>query len=123
MIMIFISVILMTCSTLLFSYSFRINGINRLIINAPLTIFETSVPSYLEELYFNKNQIKESYSNYLNKSIKNYCNSYEIYYRFFYPNDNSTCEDYCQGVEISVEADIFLFYKYNRTMFYLITES
>ena len=127
MILIFISAVMIMCSVNLFTISSRINGVNKTIINAPMEIFQYSVPisgSSLEiKLYFDQEMLKSKYIEYLDSTIYKFVPSYTVDFRFYDPETNITCRNDCEGVEISFDAPIIATYKFHRLMFYEIKEN
>ena len=123
MIIIFIALLLLIASYSFFSFSFMVHGLNRLIINAPRTIFECAVVSDDNgEPYYYQEEIKERYLSYLEDNIYNFVKSYETHFRFYFPTTGGLCDEKCEGVEVTISSYIAFSYTYSRTMFYEIKE-
>lgn len=123
MIIIFIAVLLMVMSYSFFAFSFAVHGINRLIVNAPKTIFEYAVVvDEQESPYYEQNEIKKRYISYIDEQIYHYVDSYDISFRFYDPKTGGLCEEKCEGVEVKITSNISFSYTYSRVMFYEITE-
>lgn len=125
MIITFISVILATIVISLFSFTVRLNGLNRLITCSPKQIFESAIPlahqDDKEYLTYDKEKVKEKYNAYLEATIYKYVSSYEVRYYFYNTENKGVCDiNDCQGVEIYFEAPITSFYTYKNQMFYEI---
>ena len=128
MIILFLALILIMTTFILFSFSYQINGINHIVTNTPHSIFEASIPLTTPEeniiLYFDQETLKNEYENYLARELKKYSSNYEVSYYFFNTSDGGYCDiNNCQGVEINLEVEIMLGMHYSRTMEYEITES
>ena len=126
MINIFLSVMMILSSICLFSITYRINGLNRTIMDAPISIFEYAIPvvTNLEEieLVFDQNNLKKKYQEYLDTTIFKYVSSYELSYRFYFPETMASCRNNCKGVEITLDAPLLITYNFHRTMYYEIKE-
>ena len=123
MIIIFIALLFLLLSFSLFSFSFAVHGINRLVINAPRTIFEYCVVADDSgDPYYEQEEIKTRYKSYLDEQIYQYVNSYELSFRFYNPNTGGLCMEKCDGVEVKITSDIAFSYSYSRVMFYEISE-
>ena len=123
MIIMFIALLFLLLSYGFFSFSFAVHGINRLVINAPKSIFEYSVvASEIGEPYYEQNEIKKRYTSYIDDHIYQYVDNYELFFRFYDPDTNGLCEEKCEGVEVKITSNIAFSYTYSRTMFYEIVE-
>lgn len=125
MILFLFSVLFMICSFSLYSFTYRVNGVSRVITYTPPTIFEIAVPLTSDDeepnFYFEREALKEKHKQYLDSSLSRYVDSYEVDYYFYNPNNNGVCEiDDCKGVEITFKTQITDFYKYENTMYYEI---
>lgn len=107
----------------MFSFSFAVHGINRLVVNAPLTIFEYCVVADESgDPYYMQEEIKKRYKSYLDEQIYQYVNEYELTFRFYNPKTGGLCMEKCDGVEVNITSDIAFSYTYSRVMFYEISE-
>lgn len=123
MINIFIALLFLLASYGLFSFSFAVHGINRLVINAPRAIFEYSVVTDInDEPYYHQDEIKKRYLSYLDDNIYQFVNEYKTTFRFYNPETGGLCDENCQGVEVKVVSSIAFSYSYSRIMFYEIRE-
>ena len=127
MIMLFLGLLLINCVFLMFSYTYQLNGINRVIIAAPIQLFETSIPLATQDkevtLYYEKETLKHNYETYLEKELTKYTSSYEVQYYFYNTNNGGFCDEKdCQGVEIDITAKIMLWMDYERVMKYEIVK-
>ena len=106
-----------------YALAFQINGINRVLVCTPVTIFESSIyhnvtetePRVLmsKELVIEK--LEKFYECELSKFTDKY--TYEIY--FYNKENGSMCvEDNCNAVEISFSASLIYSYQYHRTITY-----
>ncbi len=128
MINILIAIAFALCSFEMFYTTFRINGINRTMINLPIEIFKISIPLINEndevEAYFDKEVIEEKLKIYFDSTIPKFTSKYEISYFYYNPSDSSLCTSLkCQGVEVTCKATLSFNYKYERTMYYQIRKN
>lgn len=123
MISLFIVALIMAFSLSMFSISYKYKGMDKIVTNAPISIFELSIPVNYENittLHFESSELEKRYEEYIASSINNYANSYSIVYRYYSPIDGGIEETYPQGVEVKLIANIVLNYKFEKTMFYEI---
>jgi len=123
MINIFISLLLLVASYGLFSFSFAVHGLNRLVVAAPKSIFEYCVvASDSEVISYSEEHIKEKYISYIDDHIYRYVKSRDISFRFYSSSSGGICDEDCDGVEVSIKAYVAFSYTYQRTMYYEIKE-
>lgn len=108
-----------------FMVSYQINGINRLVVGAPLSLFETAVVLLdIDEEngpYFDKEILEENLTSFFDYHLPRYTDHYSLDYYYYNIADHSIdMDDECQAVEVKVEADLFLFKHYKKTMDYEI---
>ena len=120
-----ISFVVIYLSFSFFMMSYQINGINRLVIGAPLSLFETAINMYGIDFekgpYFDKDYLEESINAYFDYHMPKYTDDYEISFYYYNIEDHSIdMDDECRAVEVSVDTDIYLNKHYHRTMFYEI---
>lgn len=125
MIAIFISFLTIVLSFNFFMMAHQINGINRLVLSAPLSLFETAIVLYeIDEAtgpYFDKGILVDNITSYFNYHMGRYTSDYSINYYYYRPNNHSLdMSDKPKAVEVTVEADIALSFHYEKTMFYEI---
>ena len=124
MINIFLALIVGSVTFTFFHLSTSINAINRIVLNTPIEIFETSVYLLDEQsdyLYFDKTKLEEKLITYYNTGLDYYVNdlSVNIYY-FYYDGETFCVDDRCSYVKVDVVANLFLTYTYDRSMHYEI---
>lgn len=102
-----------------FTFTYRINGINRVMYNLPISLFESAVPLAQESsapiMYFDKGYLEQELTSYIDKSIYKYTDSYSLNFYYYNQEDHSICRtDYCDAVEITLSAKITLFNNYSK---------
>ena len=119
MIIMFIAVIFGLFSLQYFSLNFKIQGLNRAVISTPIELLFQDIHSVENGSKFTVEDIKNHLDDYYSKSLTKYVKDYEVTYYFYSTEDYSMClDDYCDGVEISVDAFVSLTYTYHRVMYY-----
>ena len=108
-----------------FSFTYRINGINRAVYNIPISIFEASIPLVQDtsdpKIYFDKQYLDDYLTSYFDKVIYRYTDRYSLNYYYYVQDDYSICRtDYCDAVEVTLNARITLFSDYSKTMRFYI---
>lgn len=103
--------------------AFQINGINRVVISTPVTIFETSIYHNVDEeepnVLMSKKLVTEKLDKFYQREISKFTEdfTYEIY--FYNKENGSMCvEDNCNAVEISFSASLMYNYQYHRIIHY-----
>ena len=124
----YLGILLVNLTFLMSSFVYKINGINRSIIQTPHAILEKSIPLTMQKeevtLYYDQETLKNSYESYLDRELKKYTENYTVSYYFYNTQDGGFCDvTNCQGVVIKVEAKVMLGITYKREMKYEITES
>ena len=124
----YLSIIFINYIVLIYTYTFKLSGINRVIITTPLSVFESSIPLIMQDeeigLYYDQDELKKSYENYLDRELRKYTDSYEVTYYFYNTENGGYCDiNNCQGVIINIEAKVMFNMTYKREMKYEITES
>ena len=104
-----------------FTFTYRINGINRAVYNIPISIFEASIPLVQDaeepKIYFDKDYLENYLTSYFDKVIYRYTDKYRILFYYYVQDDYSMCRtDYCDSVEVTLSARITLFSNYSKTM-------
>lgn len=120
-----ISFIVVFLSFSFFMMSYQINGINRLVIGAPLSLFETAINLYGIDFetgpYFDKEFLEENITSYFDFHMPRYTETYELSFYYYNIEDRSIdMDDECRAVEVSIDTDLFLASHYHRTMYYEI---
>ena len=107
-----------------FTLSFRLQTINRVIINTPIEIFELSIPLANideENVYFDKNKLESKVLSYYQNNISEYFKSYDVSFYYYNQADNSICvSDQCNAVEITVDGIYMFNFHYEKTIEYEI---
>lgn len=116
MIVVLVAMSLLVLSFGMFTLSFQVTGLNRLIIFTPASIVEQAV--HIEgdySLYFEFWDVEEKFNSYYEGKIDVYCNDYEIDYYFYIQENHSYCiGQYCNAVEVEVNANLSFNYHYHR---------
>ena len=105
--------------------SYQANGINRLVMSMPLSLFETAIEmldiNEEEGPYFNKEELEDNLTSYFDFHLPRYTNDYSLNLYYYNIIDRSIdMDDECQAVEVKVETDLILFKHYAKTMYYEI---
>ena len=125
MINMIISFLVVTLSFNFFMMSYQVNGLNRLVMNAPISLFETAIElmDINEESgpIFNKETLEGNLTSYFDFSLPKYTEDYEVSFYYYNPSDHSVCiDEKAKAVEVSVSASFIFAYQYQKTMFYEI---
>ena len=123
MINMIISFMVVILSFNFFMMSYQVNGVNRLVMNAPIALFETSLEllDIAEDKgpIFNKDILEENLTSYFDYSFPHYTDDYEVSFYYYNPSDHSVClDEKCRAVEVKVSAAFIFMYRYEKTMFY-----
>ena len=123
----FIALVVMILSFQCFTITYRLNGINRILFEIPLSIFEVSIPLVQEEdditIYFAKEELIKELNYYFDTKLPLYTDQYQIDYYFTKTGDSSMCLDnHCTAIEISLSANIVFFSQYQNMARYEIRE-
>ena len=108
-----------------FTFTYRINGINRVMFNMPISIFEASIPLVQDTsepiLYFDREYLLNELTSYVDKSIYKYTDRYSLDLYYYDQDDYSICRgDYCNAVDVTLNTRITLFDDYSKTMRFYI---
>lgn len=108
-----------------FMMSYQINGINRLVMSAPMSLYETAINVFdIDEEtgpYFDKEILEENITSYFTFHMPRYTDDYELDFYYYNPSDHSLdMNDEVKAVEVTLEANIVLHYRYQKTMYYEI---
>ena len=125
MINMIISFMVVVLSFNFFMMSYQVNGLNRLVMNAPISLFETAIElmDINEESgpIFNKETLERNLTSYFDFSLPHYTEDYEVGFYYYNPIDHSVCiDENAKAVEVSVSASFIFAYQYQKTMFYEI---
>ena len=108
-----------------FMMSYQINGVNRLVLGAPLSLFETAINMYnIDESVgptFDKELLEDNLTSYFAYHLPKYTDIYSLDFYYYNPEDHSLdMDDETKAVEVSVNAELMLTKHYSKTMFYEI---
>jgi len=125
MVTIIISFLVVVLSFNFFMMSYQINGINRLVMSAPMSLYETAINVFEidEETgpYFDKEILEENITYYFTFHMPRYTEDYQLDFYYYNPIDHSLdMNDEVKAVEVTINANIILYYHYQRTMYYEI---
>jgi hypothetical protein len=125
MVTIIISFLVVVLSFNFFMMSYQINGINRLVMSAPMSLYETAINVFEidEETgpYFDKQILEENITYYFSFHMPRYTDDYELEFYYYNPIDHSLdMNDEVKAVEVTINANIILYYHYQKTMYYEI---
>ncbi len=125
MVIVFIALYVAVMSFNLFAISYQMNGINRLLIGMPMSIFESAVVLYNLDLgqkpYFDKAILEENVYSYFDYSIARYCDEYDVDINYYDPTNHAiTFSDKPEAVEVNISTILDFSYLYEKAMFYEI---
>ena len=125
MVAVIISLLVVVLSFNFFMMSYQINGINRLVMSAPISLYETAINVFdIDEEtgpYFDKEILEENITSYFTFHMPRYTDDYELDFYYYNPSDHSLdMNDEVKAVEVTLEANIVLHYRYQKTMYYEI---
>lgn len=125
MIAMFISFFVAFLSFNFFMISYQINGINRLVMSAPLSLFETALVLIdIDENdgpYFDKVILEDNLTSYFDFHLPRYTSNYNVSF-YYYNSENHSLDmgDEARAVEVTINANLVLSKHYEKTMFYEI---
>ena len=104
-----------------YALAFQINGINRVLVSTPLTIFETSVLHNVDEetpnVLLAKNLVRQKLDKFYSYELSKFTDKYVYEIYFYNKEDESMCvEDSCNAVEVSFDASLIYNYQYHRVI-------
>ena len=125
MITIFISFLIVVLSFNFFVISYQINGINRLVLSMPLSLYETAIELFdIDEdigPIFDKTILEDNITSYFDYHMPRYTRNYSIEFYYYDPIDHSIeLSENAKAVEVIVDAELVLSYYYEKTMYYEI---
>ena len=125
MIAIFISFLVVVLSFNFFIISYQINGINRIVLSAPLSLFETAINLFEidEDIgpVFDKEILVDNITSYFDYHMVRYTGDYSLSFYYYNPVDYSIeLSENAKAVEVEINANLALSYHYQRTMYYEI---
>ena len=125
MVAIFISFLVAVLSFNFFMIYYQINGINRLVLSAPLSLYETAINLFEvdEDIgpTFDQETLEDNITSYFDYQMPRYTNEYYISFYYYNPEDHSIeLSENLKAVEVYIEAYLVLSYYYEKTMYYEI---
>ena len=125
MIAMFISFFIVVLSFNFFMMSYQINGINRLVLSMPLSLYETGISLFEidEDIgpVFDKAILEDNITSYFDFHMPRYTDDYDVSFYYYNMSDHSLdMSDEPKAVEVNLTANIVLSYHYTKTMFYEI---
>ena len=111
-----------------FTITYRLNGVNRMLYNIPISIFESSIPLAQESeeivIYYNKTELQNKLTYYFDTNIHKYVSRYTLDFYYYNQSDGSICKsDYCDAVGITLKAEILLTVNYQKTATFYIKDN
>lgn len=129
MICIFIALFAMVIAVNMFYVSYQLCGINRIFINPPIALIESSVNMISNgdqpNLYFNKEDLIEKLTSYYDEKIeKLHVEDYTLTFTFVNPSNESYCTtSQCQGFKMKLKSELTFNLKYEREVYYKIQKN
>ncbi len=107
-----------------FTLSYRLQTINRVIINTPIEIFELAIPlANIDEtnIYFDKNKLESNVLTYYQDNLSELFKSYKVSFYYYNQENGSICvSEHCNAVEITVDGIYMWNFHYERSIEYEI---
>ena len=125
MVCVIISFFVVVLSFNFFMMSYQINGINRLVVSAPISLYETAINMFEidEETgpYFDKETLEDNITSYFAFHMDRYTDDYDLDFYYYIPSDHSIdMSDEPKAVEVTLHTNVALSYHYQKTMYYEI---
>ena len=125
MVCMIISFFVVVLSFNFFMMSYQINGINRIVMSAPISLYETAINMFdideEEGPSFDKEILEDNITSYFDFHMARYTSDYDLDFYYYLPVDHSIdMSDDPKAVEVTLEAITVLFYHYQKTMYYEI---
>ena len=120
-----ISFVVVFLSFNFFMVSYQVNGINRLVVGAPLSLFETAVVLFEideeEGPYFDKEVLEDNLTSFFDYHLPRYTNQYELSFYYYNIEDHSlNMSEEPRAVEVTISTELVLAKHYQKTMYYEI---
>lgn len=121
MIFVGIGLLVMVLSVQCFSITYRLTGINRTLLETPISLFEVAVPLLNEsgeyEAYFDSSKLESNLTYYFDSKIPKYTSDYHVYYYYSKVGTSSFCvTGKCNAIEVTLKAKIIFNTNYMKTM-------
>lgn len=128
MIAMIISFFIVFISFNFFMISYEINGVNRIVLSAPISLYETAINMFdIDETngpYFDKEVLEDNIVSYFDFHLPRYVDDYHLSFYYCNIEDHSLdMDEECRAVEVTISAELVLFTTYQKTMFYEIRRS
>lgn len=125
MVAIFIAFLVVVLSFNFFMISYQISGVNRLVLSAPLSLFETAIILYdIDEFIgpvFDKEILVDNITSYFDFHMDRYTDNYNLSFYYYKREDHSLdMSDEPQAVEVLITATLTHDFHYEKTMYYEI---
>lgn len=125
MVCMIISFFVVVLSFNFFMMSYQINGINRLVVSVPISLYETAINMFdideEEGPYFDKEILEDNITSYFAFHMDRYSSDYDLDFYYYIPSDHSIdMSDEPKAVEVTLDTTIILSYHYQKTMYYEI---
>ena len=122
---IFLSIIIGVLSLNLFTLNYKVIGVNRVLYNLPIALFETSIllDGEVDEpiIYFNRVRLSKKLTSYFDNHLKKYTDKYTVEYYFYNQESGWLCTTTnCDAVQITLKADLFYISEYKKTAYFYI---
>ena len=96
------------------------------MISMPRGLIESAIPIIQDDeyvAYFDQEKLESNVKDYFSKTLYKYTSNYGLSFYYYSNDDKLICKtNYCDGVRITLEAEIVFSYRYHKTMFYQIEE-
>ena len=129
MICVFIALLVMVIAVNIFFTSYQICGINRIFVNPPIGLIESSinlVSNNVEpNLYFDKNLLIYNLTDYYEEKIEQlHVRNYTFTFTFVNPDDESYCtNNQCKGFKMKLTSKLTFNMMYERELYYKIKKN
>ena len=106
----------------------RFSGINRTFLSMYKGVFEISLVSVGEDgepiyPYFSEEVLNKNIEKYLQENLTKYAKDYETKIMYLDSDTGGVClEKHCSKVSVNLHADINLFFKYDKSLYFTIKE-
>ena len=125
MVCVIISFFVVVLSFNFFMMSYQINGINRLVVSAPISLYETAINMFEIDdetgPYFDKETLEDNITSYFAFHMDRYTDDYNLDFYYYIPSDHSIdMSDEPKAVEVTLHTTVALSYHYQKTMYYEI---
>ena len=112
------SITIAVLSLQFFTATYQINGINRVIYNIPISIFEASIylvsSSDEPTMVFEPRKVESYLTSYFDSAISKYSDSYSFSVYYYNSDDESYCRLFCTDVEVTLKAKVMLTFDYQK---------